>query len=63
MLDNRRRKAVVAIGDFGHRASLPSAFDSELSGYRDKANLASTAARKTQELDAITAARRARVAK
>jgi hypothetical protein len=25
MLDDHRRKAVAAIGDFGHRASLPSA--------------------------------------
>jgi hypothetical protein len=25
MLDDHRRKAVAAVGDFGHRASLPSA--------------------------------------
>ena len=33
MLDDHRGKAVAAIGDFSHRASLPLPLASELSGY------------------------------
>ena len=37
MLDDHRGKAVAAIGDFSHRASLPLPLASELSGYPDNA--------------------------
>ena len=37
MLDDHRRKAVAAIGDFRHRASLPAASLSGYPGYPDKA--------------------------
>src|SRR5215831_14321578 len=37
MLDDHRRKAVAAVGDFSHRTSLPVVSASEPSGYPDKA--------------------------
>jgi hypothetical protein len=37
MLDDPRRKAVAAVGDLSHRASLPLGRASGLSGYPDKA--------------------------